>query len=133
DRAMYPRTVIWQEQEPGSGGKEQAETQVLDLAGYVVNTERVTGDKSVRATPLASQAFGGDGVGNVKVCEGDWNEAFLAEIEMFPRGTFKDQVDATSGAFNKLTIPVEEKPDGVTGYNPAAAVKGSTPRRSPFR
>ena len=31
-----------------------------------------------------------------------WNRAFLDEHETFPAGKFKDQVDAASGAFNKI-------------------------------
>jgi phage terminase large subunit-like protein len=33
---------------------------------------------------------------------GAWNRAFLDEHEQFPVGTHDDQVDAASGAFNKL-------------------------------
>ena len=36
---------IWQEQEPGSGGKESAENTTRNLAGYAIHTERVTGRK----------------------------------------------------------------------------------------
>ena len=126
DRRRYgARVVIWQEQEPGSGGKEQAQSQVLELKGFAVHTERVTGDKETRAQPLASQAYGGNGYGNVALCEGDWNEDFLAEITSFPRGKFKDQVDAAAGAFNKLTIP--EGDAAPPGYS-AAGLMRSVPR-----
>jgi phage terminase large subunit-like protein len=40
--------------------------------------------------------------GNVLLLAGEWNRAFLDEHETFPAGKFKDQVDAASGAFNKL-------------------------------
>jgi len=33
---------------------------------------------------------------------GAWNKAFLDELEMFPNGTYKDQVDAASAAFAML-------------------------------
>jgi predicted phage terminase large subunit-like protein len=93
---------VWQEQEPGSGGKESAEVTVKDLAGFVVHTERVTGDKVTRADPFAAQWQ----AGNVRLVRGEWNKAYLDELETFPNGTFKDQADASSGAFNKLTQPV---------------------------
>lgn len=112
DRATYgERVAIWQEQEPGSGGKEQAQSQVLELEGFVVHTERVTGDKETRATPLASQAYGGNGYGQVKLVEGAWVEDFLSEITGFPRGKYKDQVDATAGAFNKLALHGQAQTD----------------------
>jgi phage terminase large subunit-like protein len=38
----------------------------------------------------------------VLLLAGEWNRAFLDEHETFPAGKFKDQVDAASGAFNKL-------------------------------
>lgn len=33
---------------------------------------------------------------------GDWNEAYLAQLESFPMSKFKDMVDATSSAFSEL-------------------------------
>lgn len=131
DRATYGgRVAIWQEQEPGSGGKEQAETQVLDLAGYSVHTERVTGDKETRAVPLASQAFGGAGYGNLKVVQAEWNEKWLAEMAGFPRGKYKDQVDASSGAFNKLNLPETGKATGINPLDFMTSIKRhSSPRR----
>lgn len=89
----------WFEQEPGSGGKESAEATIRRLAGYSVRAERVTGDKATRADPLAAQCE----AGNVTVEKGaGWAEAFKDELCMFPNGTHDDQVDAASGAFNKL-------------------------------
>jgi predicted phage terminase large subunit-like protein len=98
DRKAYAATVQWFEQEPGSGGKESAQAKVRLLAGFPVRIERVTGSKEVRAEPLAAQAE----AGNVRLVRGPWNGAYLDELCSFPNGAFKDQVDATSGAFNKL-------------------------------
>lgn len=100
DDARYGQVVIWQEQEGGSGGKESAEATVRNLAGHDIRTERVTGDKAVRANPFAAQAE----AGNVKLVKGAWNAAYLDEITSFPKGRYKDQVDASSGAFNKLAV-----------------------------
>jgi len=90
--------AIWIEQEPGSGGKESAQISVKQLRGYPVYLDRVTGDKFTRAIPMAAQAE----AGNVKLVRGQWNAAYLDELEAFPNGTYKDQVDGSSGAFNKL-------------------------------
>lgn len=92
------RFKVWVEQEGGSGGKESAEATVRNLAGYAARAERVSGDKEIRAEPFAAQCE----AGNVYVVEGDWNRAYLDELTAFPFGKFKDQVDASSGAFNKL-------------------------------
>lgn len=92
--------TVWVEQEPGSGGKESAEGTIRNLAGFKVFAERVTGDKVTRCEPFAAQAAGK----NVKVVAGDWNTAYLDEIETFPTGKRKDQVDGSSGAFNKLAV-----------------------------
>lgn len=97
---------VWVEQEPGSGGKESAETSVRLLAGYDVHIERVTGDKITRARPLSAQVE----ARNVKVVQAAWTSAFLDEMNGFPSATYKDQVDAASGAFNKLSGALFVKP-----------------------
>jgi predicted phage terminase large subunit-like protein len=94
--------TIWIEQEPGSGGKESAQISVVDLSGWNVRTETVSGDKLTRAKPFAAQVE----AGNVKLVRGPWNEAYLKELHAFTGkdGEIDDQVDGSSGAFNKLTI-----------------------------
>ena len=89
---------IWLEQEPGSGGKESAEASIRNLAGFTVHADRVTGDKCERAAPLAAQCE----AGNVRLVRGAWNQRYLEELCAFPLGSYADQVDASSGAFNKL-------------------------------
>jgi predicted phage terminase large subunit-like protein len=99
DRSTYGWGVtIWVEQEPGSGGKESAEATVRMLAGHRVHADKVTGSKEVRAQPYAAQVQ----AGNVALAGGTWNRDFIDEHETFPTGKYKDQVDATSGAFNKI-------------------------------
>lgn len=93
-----PMVEIWIEQEPGSGGKESAESTVLNLAGSLIHSERATGDKVVRAEPFSIQIE----AGNVYMVEGEWNQAYLDELKTFPVGKYKDQVDASSGGFNRL-------------------------------
>ena len=89
---------VYVEQEPGSGGKESAENSVRMLRGHRAYADKVTGKKELRAEPYAAQVQGG----NIKLLVGGWNGDFLDEHEVFPNGPRKDQVDAASGAFNKL-------------------------------
>jgi predicted phage terminase large subunit-like protein len=100
DAAQFKNYEVYVEQEPGSGGKESAEATVRHLAGYRVYADKVTGHKEVRAEPLAAQVQGG----NVHLVAGEWVSAYLDELDVFPSGKWKDQVDASSGAFNKLAV-----------------------------
>jgi predicted phage terminase large subunit-like protein len=88
------------EQEPGSGGKESAEATIRNLAGYKVFADKVTGSKEVRAEPLAAQVQ----AGNVHLIAGLWQTDLLDEMESFPSGKYRDQVDACNGAFNRLAL-----------------------------
>jgi len=92
-------TIVWIEQEPGSGGKDSAEATIRNLAGFSCYAERPTGDKVFRADPYSVQVNNG----NVLLLRGVWNRDFMEEHRFFPYSTYKDQVDAASGAFNKLT------------------------------
>lgn len=86
------------EQEPGSGGKESAEATIRNLAGYRCYADRPTGDKILRADTFAVQL----NAGNVAMLRAEWNSEYKRELEFFPYGKYKDQVDASSGAFNIL-------------------------------
>jgi predicted phage terminase large subunit-like protein len=86
------------EQEPGSGGKESAESTIRNLRGFKCFADRVTGSKEVRAEPFAAQVQGG----NVSMVAGIWQNDLLDEMQSFPNGKYRDQVDACSGAFNRL-------------------------------
>jgi predicted phage terminase large subunit-like protein len=106
-KAQYDATHLvkyeaWVEQEPGSGGKESAENTIRKtLAGFDAHAERVTGDKLTRARPLSAQAE----AENVDLLRGAWNEDFLSEAHSFDGVTgFTDQIDAASGAANKLLL-----------------------------
>jgi len=82
------------EQEPGSGGKESAQATVRNLRGFKVKIDRVTGDKVTRAEPWATTVENGD----VVVLRRPWTAAYIKEHTRFPRGKFKDMVDASSQA-----------------------------------
>jgi predicted phage terminase large subunit-like protein len=89
------------EQDPGQAGKAEAEDHVRNLAGYNVTINPVHEAKGVRVKPFSAQCE----AGNVKIIRGDWNEAFLNELENFDGSSkcVSDQVDACSGAFTMLT------------------------------
>lgn len=91
--------IVGIEQDPGQAGLVEAEDYVRLLSGFVVKLLKVSTDKITRASPFSSQCE----AGNVKILKGDWNDAFLSELESFPKGKFDDVVDSASGAFNLLT------------------------------
>lgn len=106
DRQRYgPKVSTWIEQEPGSSGVDSAKATIQNLAGFAIFAERATGSKEIRAGPFIAQAEGG----NVRLLEGEWNEDYIEELVAFPNSTYKDQMDGTSGAFNKIALrrPVE--------------------------
>ena len=41
-------------------------------------------------------------VGKVRLVRGGWNKVFINELAKFPRGKFKDQVDAASRAYARI-------------------------------
>jgi len=85
-------------QDPGQAGKSQVASIIADLAGFKVKAELQSGSKETRAEPLASQIE----AGNVDLMKADWNDKFVEELRGFPRGNYKDQVDAASSGFNFL-------------------------------
>ncbi len=95
--------AIWEEQEPGSSGKTVIHARTKVMAGYEYEGDKVTGSKINRARPVPSQAK----AGNVKLLRANWNNSFLDEAELFPDGSHDDQVDAKSGAFEKITVQIE--------------------------
>lgn len=94
------------EQEPGSGGKESAESTVRGLAGYTVEARTATGDKVTRAHPFAAQWQ----AGNVRIVVGNhppppsWVHEYLDEMELAPHGKFVDQMDGSAAGFNRLAL-----------------------------
>lgn len=115
--------AIYEEQEPGSAGKAVVAARRRLLAGYSYTPLPPQADKVTRARPLRSQVEGGNVVLLVTLRDAvqasadswasqvpEWVEEFLAEIEMFPVGTLKDQVDAASQALNVLTVASQSDP-----------------------
>jgi predicted phage terminase large subunit-like protein len=73
---------------------------ISNLAGFVCRAEIPTEDKIARADAYASQVD----VFKVSLIAGSWNADYTEELRLFPNAQFKDQVDASSGAFRKLNI-----------------------------
>lgn len=94
--------VVGIEQEPGSSGKDSAAMTVGNLAGFRAIVDRPSGSKEDRADPFSTQVNGG----NVYMVRGAWNRPLLDEMALFPNSTYKDQIDAGSGAFKLLTLPI---------------------------
>jgi predicted phage terminase large subunit-like protein len=80
-------------QDPASAGKFEAEETAKFLDGWCISYHTATGDKQTRVRPISAQAE----AGNVKIVRGDWNEAFLRELESFPSALHDDQCDGLSG------------------------------------
>ena len=93
------RVPVRMEQEPGASGKSLiAHYASRILVGYDYQGLRVSGDKRLRAGPVASAAQNG----NVYVVRAPWTTDFLDEHVSFPFGSHDDQVDCVSGAVNFL-------------------------------
>lgn len=94
--------VIGLEREGGSGGIHSAEWTVSNLAGWHVEVDVVAGkgSKLERARPFSSQL----NIARVVIVNGPWAQAYIGELRYFPKGKFKDQVDASSGAFSRLSV-----------------------------
>lgn len=111
DTATEDRLAVDQDlpQDPGQSGKSQKRALAKRLAGLSFSFSPETGSKEDRAIPFASQW----NAGNVVLVKGPWNDAYLAELAVFPRGEFKDQVDASSRAYARLLArPDQSPPEG---------------------
>lgn len=117
DKQAYGHKVVtYIEQEPGSGGKESAEYTIKNNAGYRIKADRPSGDKDTRLQPFADQAE----AKNVRLLIASWNHAYLEELTAIPNSTYRDQGDATAGAFNKLTLKKDTaRMVGVAGLYPS--------------
>jgi len=90
---------VWMEQEGGASGKLTiSHFQRNVMKGFAFRGNKVSSSKEARADPFSAAAE----AGNVKLVKGAWNEEYLRELELFPAGKHDDQVDASSGAFEKL-------------------------------
>ncbi len=84
------------EQEGGQAGKAQVGDYISLMQGYDVDGDLPSGDKRVRAMPLAAQV----NAGNVFLLRAAWNKPFMAELAEFDHGRHDDQVDSADGSYN---------------------------------
>lgn len=98
-------------QDPGQAGVAQKMSFAKLLAGFQFKCTPESGDKETRADPFVAQCE----AGNVKLVKGAWNDPYLDEICTFPRGKWKDRMDATSRAFAELVIPAQMPLSGKQG------------------
>lgn len=104
DRATYGRVCQRLPQDPGQAGKEQAQSYMKFLSGFIVKIMPESGDKVTRAEPFSAMWQGTEtmDVGFVDVLVADWNGMFFNQYESFPQSDFKDMVDAGANAFNTI-------------------------------
>lgn len=102
DFAVFKNYRAYNEQEPGSGGKESAENTIRNNPGIPVFADKVgkaEGNKETRAEPFVAAVQGG----NIWLIAAPWYDDWKEEVETWPSSRFKDQVDGAAGAYNKLT------------------------------
>ena len=104
DRAAYGRVVQRLPQDPGQAGKEQAQSYMKLLSGFIVKIMPESGDKVTRAEPFSAMWQGTETMetGFVDVLIAPWNNEFFNQYESFPQSDFKDMVDGGSNAFNQI-------------------------------
>jgi predicted phage terminase large subunit-like protein len=100
------RIVWWFETEAGIGGKDRTANlkRIAQSFGIPVYDEPATGNKVLRAEPLASAV----GAGNVLLGPGAWRDELRREAADFPAGKHDDRTDSASGMYNKLSAPVAQ-------------------------
>lgn len=102
DRNDVPSVLFSLPQDPGYGGKAAKWRHAEILIGFNYKiTPEGRDDKQTRAEPFAAQV----GAERVHLVRGSWNAAYIEELRNFPSGTYKDQVDASSRAFQELVKP----------------------------
>ena len=109
------RVHVGKPQDPGQAGKAQAQDMTSMLSGFMVHTQRETGDKVTRFSPFSAQCE----AHNVKFVRGSWNEDVFRSLENFPEALHDDDADAASGAFNLIlklrqgVVKIVDKPKGL--------------------
>lgn len=109
---------VREETEGGSSGKRVIKLHRGMLVAYDFEGVSITGDKITRARPLRKECQAGNV--DILICTqdatgkwiytGEWVNTYLDEVCSFPMGSkHDDQVDASSCAFNALTVDIEER------------------------
>lgn len=119
DAAQFGNSVfIFIEQEPGSSGLDSVNDEIRLLAGFPVFADRPSGDKDTRMLPVAAQGE----AGNLYLVAGTWNDEYIDELCTIPNGRYRDQADATSGAFNRLVEIINAQPTGIVVHDEAVTI-----------
>jgi len=90
------------EQEPGSSGKalvHHYDATVLKEFNVVPIPVSGANSKLIRAQPILAAAE----ASKVMLLEGDWNEAYIREFDLFPAGPYDDQVDTSGACYTYLS------------------------------
>ena len=90
-------------QDPGSAGLWVASDLVRAARGYPVKFTPESGDKIIRAMPFSNDIE----TGRVYAVNGEWWRAYRDELAVFPLGKYKDQVDASSRAHQRVCLMLE--------------------------
>lgn len=113
DFNKYGGTVLtYIEQEGGGDGKTVIDQLLMMLGQFPCYRDVVSGGqwktkgnlrlpaepKIRRALPFSAYCE----AGNVRIVSAPWNADYIEELSMFPEYAYADQVDASSGSFNKL-------------------------------
>lgn len=98
--------IVGLEQEPGSGGKDSVTATARRLAGWRVKILRAGASKEVRADAF-SVAVNGVNVyipARFRTADGwdGWARDYVDELKYWPLGKYKDQGDASGGAYSLL-------------------------------
>lgn len=100
DRLKWHDYQLWCEAQRGDSGGQVADTMTREFARFALRMDRPNQEKSLRARPLQACIE----AGNFRLVKGAWNSAYIDEMVSFPHGEHDDQVDATSGAYNRLIL-----------------------------
>jgi predicted phage terminase large subunit-like protein len=99
-------TIVGQEQEPGSGGKDQVRGSARRLRGFRVVTLVSRGKKETRAEEFSVQVNAGNVWLPEQFRQGNdwtgWAKEYIEELRYWPFAAWKDQGDASAGAFSIL-------------------------------
>lgn len=98
-RIIYPK-------DPGQAGIDQVQNIATVLEGFAHKAEPQSGSKETRAEPFAAKV----GTGTFFVLQRAWTEHYIQELRFFPKGKYKDQVDASSSAYSELARMIKRKP-----------------------
>lgn len=99
-RNYHGNCRLWIEAQRGDSGGQVSDIFVQEFAKFGLRMDRPNLDKQVRARPFQAQCE----AGNVVLVRDPWNTPYIDVMTSFPSGAHDDDVDASSGAFNKLVL-----------------------------